>query len=241
MKTRRTFLSAMAAVATADYLAPMLLAATGFWNKKPSTDWSTDEIMQITSRSPWAHETNLDFESAEEAPAHVAGSGSPYAGQDGNGRGATIERPSGGARRAPVVVRWESARPIRDALLVPLPSAFANHYVLSVSNIPPAAMRPSLMDDTLRRPDDRPFTLEAMLDQLQAAATLQVVGKERAGAGVVRRAASSEATYLFGFAREFFPISSTDKEVIFTLRTARVSVRTRFILKDMVYHNGLAL
>jgi hypothetical protein len=240
MTTRRNFFLAAAGVGSFCKFEIGLLAANGFWNKKLSTDWSPEEIQQITNHSPWARETNFDFEAADD-PTPVPGTGSPYDGTNGSGRGATIERPAGIMKRAPVLARWESAAPIRDAVLTPLPHAFENHYVISLSNVPPTAMNSSL---NKRRPADAPapvMTLEAMLEELQAAATLEVPGKDPAGAGIVRRLTGSESTYLFGFSREFLPLSANDKEAIFILHTLRVSVKAKFPLKDMVYKGALAV
>lgn len=240
MTTRRKFFLAAAGASSFCEFGIVLRAATGFWNKKPSTDWSPEEIQQITNRSPWAKETNFDFEAAED-PTPVPGTGSPYDGTNGSGRGATIERPAGIMKRAPVLARWESAAPVRDALLTPLPHAFESHYVISLSNVPPTAMNSSM---NKRRPQDAPapvITLEAMLEELQAAATLEVPGKDPAGAGIVRRLTGSESTYLFGFSKEFLTLSANDKEAIFTLHTLRVSVKARFQLKDMLYKGALAV
>src|SRR5665213_1092561 len=214
-----------------------LWAASGFWNRKPSTQWSPEEIQQLTTHSPWAKETNLDFEAAEGGHFQVPGSGSPYGGTDGQGRGATIERPAGTMKSAPVVVRWESAKPIRDALLIPLPREFEGHYVLSVSNVPPTAMNPEKRNS----PDAQPVTLQQMTGELQAASTLQAAGKDAAGAGLVRRATGLESTYLFGFAKEFLTLTTADKEVVFLLRTNRVSVKAKFQPREMLYRGTLAL
>ena len=240
MTTRRQFFLAAAGASSFCKFETALLAASGFWNKKPSTDWSAEEIQQITNRSPWAKETNFDFDAADD-PTPVPGSGSPYEGTNGSGRGATMERPVGIMKRAPVLARWESAAPVRDALLAPLPHAFDNHYVISLSNVPPTAMNSSL---NKRRPSDAPapaLTLQAMLEELQAAATLGVPGKDPAGAGVVRRLTGSESTYLFGFSKEFLTFSVSDKEAIFILHTLRVSVKAKFQLKDMIYKGVLAV
>jgi hypothetical protein len=239
MTTRRKFLLAAGASSFCKF-ETALWAATGFWNKKPSTDWSPDEIQQITNRSPWARETNLDFEAADD-PTPVPGTGSPYNGTNGSGRGGTIERPAGIMKRAPVLARWESALPVRDALLTPLPHAFDKHYVISLSNVPPNAMNSSM---NKRRPSDAPaptITLEAMLEELQAAATLEVAGKDPAGAGIVQRLKGSESTYLFGFSKEFLTLALNDKEAVFVLHTLRVSVKAKFQLKDMVYKGVLAV
>jgi hypothetical protein len=238
---RRLLLTAAGAGSFCKFGASLLAwAASGFWNRKRSTEWSPEEIQQITTRSPWARGTNFDFEEAED-PTPVPGTGSPYAGTNGDGRGGTIEKPVGIMGRAPVLARWESARPIRDALLVPLPRGFEDRYVISLSNIPPEAMNSML---NRRRPSGEPapsIPLEAMLEELQAGSTLEVPGKDPAGAGIVRRLAGHDSTYLFGFSKEFLPLSVNDKEAIFTLRTLLVSVKVKFELKDMMYRGSLAV
>ena len=57
------------------------------------------------------------------------GGGGMGGGRRGGGRGAQMQQVKG-------TVRWESAQTILDALKTPLPEAFANHYVISVSGIP---------------------------------------------------------------------------------------------------------
>jgi hypothetical protein len=220
-------------------LAPQLLpAATPFWNKKAPSEWTPDEIQQLLNRSPWARETNIDFEQSEGGHVELPTGGPP--GQDGK----PSEAAAGVMRRAPVLVRWESAQAIRDALQLPLLQIFAGRYVISVSNIPPEAM--NIGTNLGRRRGDagltRPApTLEEMLTDLQGAATLEVVGRDPAGAGVVRRVPGAESNYLFGFDRDLLTVSGSDKEIAFVLKTARVSVKAKFELKNMVYRGKIAL
>jgi hypothetical protein len=67
----------------------------------------------------------------------IGGIGIPGIGGMGRGRGN-----SGGSQRGGAVspyegtVRWESARPVLDAMKSPLPEAFEGRYVISVSGIP---------------------------------------------------------------------------------------------------------
>jgi hypothetical protein len=209
-----------------------LWGATPFWERKPSTQWTDEEIRQLTTRSPWAKETNLDFEAAEGGHFEVPGSSSPY-----DGRGASVQRPAGVMKKAPVVVRWESAEPIRMAMVAALPKGFEDRYAIGVSNIPPEAMNAGKR----RGEDGTPMTLETMLTDLEAAATLEAPGKDPAGAGIVRRISGAESTYVFGFAKEFLQLTAQDREALFTLRTAHVSVKARFNLKEMIYRGKLAL
>ncbi len=211
---------------------PELWAGTPFWERKPSTQWTEEELRQLTTRSPWAKETNLDFEAAEGGHFEVPGNSSPY-----DGRGAAIPRPAGVMKRAPVVVRWESAEPIRMAMVSSLPKGLEDRYAIGVSNIPPEAMNAAKR----RGEDGTPQTLETMLRDLEAAATLEAAGKDPAGAGIVRRIPGAESTYVFGFAKEFLQLTPQDREAVFTLRTARVSVKARFNLKEMIYRGKLAL
>jgi hypothetical protein len=234
MSSRRTFFLAIGAGIS---FCNFGWSATPFWNKKPSTAWSPEEIQQLTTRSPWARETNLDFEAVEGGHFELPGTGSPYGGADGTGRGSTIPRPSGVMKKAPVLVRWESAQPIRDALLVPLSREFEGHYMLGVSNVPLEAMNPPKRGGG----EEQTVSLSHFLDELQAAATLEAPGKEPVGAGLVRGLKGVEATYLFGFSKELLPLSVSDREVQFTLRTARVSVKAKFVPREMTYRGQLAL
>lgn len=231
MISRRKFFLTVAAAGSFCKTARELQGATPFWDRKPSTQWTEEEIRQLTTRSPWAKGTNLDFEAAEGGHFEVPGSGSPY-----DGRGAATPRPAGVMKSAPVVVRWESADPIRMAMVSTLPKGFEDRYAIGVSNIPPEAMNAGR-----RGQDGTPQTLETMLRDLEAAATLEAPGKDPAGAGIVRRIPGAESTYVFGFAKEFLLLTAQDREALFTLRTAHVSVKTRFNLKEMIYRGKLAL
>ncbi len=225
--------------AAATLTLPLALrAAPPFWNRKPSSDWTGEEILQLLTKSPWAHETNIDFEATEgghlETPV-----GGGAAGQDqqmGSGRGQASDPTAGSMRRAPVLVRWDSAQPLRDTLQLPAIGDFDGRYVIGVSNIPPA-----VMNRRRRGESETTIPMDDFLAELQGAATLQAPGREPAGAGHVRHVPGSENNYLFGFSRDLFPISANDKEVQFVLRTARVSVKAKFEPKNMTYRGKLAV
>jgi hypothetical protein len=211
-----------------------LQAAAPFWDRKPASAWSPEEITQLLTRSPWARETNIDFEQTEGGQVEIpAGGGSP--GQESYGRGATDGKdPAAGVmRRAPVEVRWESSQAIRDAAQLPLAQIFEGRYVISVSNIPAEVMR--------RSRNVAGMTYDDLLNELQGAATLESPGREPAGAGLVKRVPGSENGYLFGFARELLPLAGNEKEVDFVLKTARVSVKAKFEPKNMLYRGKPAL
>jgi hypothetical protein len=233
LHTRRNLLRIAACVA-----APALSAATPFWNRKPPAEWTPDEITQLLNRSPWSRETNFDFEAVEGGHLEMP------AGSEPGKEGADGKRPdpykmstdpqAGVMRRATVVVRWESAQPVRDAQQLPPLQGFEGRYVISVSNIPAGVMN-------LHRRGEAEPTPEDTIAELQGAATLEVTGRDPAGAGIVRRLAGTKTSYLFGFSKDLLPLTGNEKEVLFVLHTARVSVKEKFELKNMIYHGKLAV
>ena len=108
-------------------------AASGFWNKKDPDSWTSDEILQLTTRSPWATNARVlpkpgrDRGSLQSLAPDIAGGRS-----GGRGTG-----PEPVVQVAEVTVVWESAQPLRDALKFRFPADFANHYVIGVDDPPP--------------------------------------------------------------------------------------------------------
>jgi len=263
--TRRSFLTRAAQLFTVTGLSETMLvrnafAAADFWNKKAPAAWSNEEIVQLTSHSPWAHEVNAEFELDTDYTTN--GSAGPTVGRGGQigapgtgtGAPAQIElgRDNNGAqrgarRREPVTVRWESAQPVRDALGSSLPSDFEGRYVISVSGLPVG-----IMERKRRGVESAPIHADPeentplarqrrMVEQLQASATLEAKGREPAQPGLVRPVPRVPGTYLFGFSKELLPLTVHDREIQFTLRTALMSVRGKFEPKEMIYRGQLAL
>lgn len=60
--------------------------------------------------------------------------------------------------------------------------------------------------------------------------------------GTVQGSASFEtSTLLFGFSHEVLHLTLEDKEVTFATQLGGLEVKTKFNLKDMIYHKELAL
>jgi hypothetical protein len=198
---RRGFLAVLAA-------GRVLSAAQGFWNKKDPGAWTSDEVLQLATRSPWAVTARV-----LPKPGRDRGSTQPNEPEVAGGR-------SGGRGNGPipiiqvteVTVVWASARPLLDALRSSFPPDFANHYVLSVSDLPPK------IKDVM--------------------ATLQTKGGRSVGAGTTD---VSRNSMLFGFSKELLPLSLADKEAIFALEADQFSIRARFDLKEMLYRGTLAV
>jgi hypothetical protein len=198
--------------------ASRLIAATEFWNAKEPSTWTEEEIHVLITKSPWAREVTPSFKHADDPTAPTYGEGA----RRGGGKPESAPR---------IYVRWESGQPILDALRAPpLPADLADHYVVSVTNLPIAVVRRGPRGETT--PDDS-------LDRIQNGATLQPKGKDPAEAGIARR--TRIGSILFGFSRDYLRLTSDDREIYFTLDTELLTVRARFDAKEMIYHGKLAM
>jgi hypothetical protein len=195
-----------------------LFGASEFWNKKDPSAWTSDEVLQLATRSPWAKTGRV-----LPKPGRDRGSfqqPGPDIGGGGTGRGSNPK-----LGEVPVVpvgevtVVWASAQPLLDALKSSFPADFANHYVIGVNDLPATEGGRKVNQDSM-------------------AANLQVRGKDSTDAGGVLPA---RGTVLFAFSRELLPLSVADKEVLFALDTNQFSVKVRFDLKEMTYRGRLAV
>jgi hypothetical protein len=240
--TRRNVL----ALAGAGITGWTLNAATAdFWDKKPPAEWTSEEIDRLITKSPWAKEVTADYVPRESGGGPAGGQprSSPRVGMGipgiggrsaGGGRGGGRTR-GGGASSYKGTVRWESAKPILEAMKAPLPEQFANHYVISVNGLPLLGSREAEDSDSPRRSQDEAF------DNLKQFTTLQPKGRDLVQAGLVHRQVSSGSSFLFGFSSELLPLSTDDSEVVFSTRLGQLTARAKFSLKEMLYHRELAL
>jgi hypothetical protein len=162
------------------------------------------------------------------------GGGGMGGGRGRGGRG----RPSAESFKG--TVRWESAKPIMEALKSPLPEVFANRYVISVSGFP-------LYGDSHSRSQEDSDSNSSdsnrdMLDRLKSLTYLEPKGREGAQPGVVQQQPSAGTrSILFGFSKEMLALKPEDKEVTFSTKLGRLLVKTKFNLKEMTYRGDLAL
>ena len=123
-----------------------------------------------------------------------------------------------------LVVRWESAAPIRDAREQALPEAAKGHLVISLSGMP-------------RGPQGRRRSPEAMpnMDEdLLQATTLKPKGKPALRpVRFFRDEQSGGVLFLFGNPAE--TVSADDKEWVFETRMGPMEVKAKFAAKDMRY------
>ena len=246
-----------------------------FWNKKEPAEWTSAEIDQLISKSPWARQVSAqsshDRSDGGGYPNDGGypgggggrggmGGGGPMGGGGMGGGGPMSEggpsmggggmgggRGRGGRGRGgqPMesvqgTVRWESAKPVLDALKTPLPEAFANHYVIGVSGFPlNGERRRGSQDDS---DSNSSHSNQDMLDNLKSLTYLAPKSRDGAQPGLVQQAPSAgSATLLFGFSKEMLALKPEDKEVTFSTKLGRLMVKTKFSLKDMMYHGELAI
>jgi len=254
--TRRSVL-AIAAGAVAGSVR-MYGFSSDFWNKKEPSGWSGTEIEQLTSKSPWAKEVSAQSSLEQRDDGDMSGSRGRGGGGGGwpGGGGGGMGGPRGGGMGVPGVggggmgrgrgregrqsapsfkatIRWESAQPILDALKTPLPEAFADHYVISVSGLPMNAERQTEAGSAQ--------SADEMLDHLKAVTLLEAKGKEGAQPGIAQLQPSSAGrSVLFGFSKEILALTPDDKEVTFSTRVGRSNIKAKFNLKEMIYRGELA-
>ncbi len=217
-----------------------------FWNKKDPGEWTSEEKDKLTSKSPWAKE-------AAAAATETGGGQRGYGGGGGGGgmgggrRGGGMGRGGGGmpSQNYKGTIRWESAKPIQDALKQPLAEAFANHYVISVSGFPindPGGRRRQQQqssDDSTQSSQ----SIQDVLDHLKSVTFLQPKEKRDVQPGVVQQPAAGSygTTVLFGFSKEVLTLTPDDKEVTFVTSFGRLDLKAKFNLKEMKYKGELAV
>ncbi|HTQ54846.1 MAG TPA: hypothetical protein VMI94_10320 [Bryobacteraceae bacterium] len=253
-------------LATGAAVQPWLRLYAGssdFWNKKEPAEWSSDEIDKLLTKSPWSREVTVS--SAAASRGYGGGTGDPgigggspgggYPGAGGGYPGGGMGGPRGmgypGGRRGgqmPVMytatVRWESAKPVLEALKNPLPADLKNDYVISVSGVPVLAFGRQRSDDGDTDTRVSRGLSDEVLDRIKNLTYLEPKGKSPAQPRVVEKGGISSSgmpVLLYGFPRDVVALAVEDREVTFTSQLGRLEVKTRFNLKDMMYHKELAL
>lgn len=243
------------------------LYAKEFWDKKDPSQWSGEEIDQLTTKSPWAKQVTAQYAPGEygrrqdgQGGGYPGGGGGGYPrsgptigiggigigmprgrGMGGGGRGGRGGTGGGGASNYKGTVRWESAQPILDALKNPLPEAFAKHYVIGIRDFPVLDERRQSTDDSDSDSSANSQSSKDLIEHLKQSTTLQPKGKDLAQPGVVQQMTPGGTYFLFGFAKEFFDFGKNDHEVDFTTRLGRLIVKAKFDLSEMKYHGKLAV
>jgi hypothetical protein len=240
------------------------LYAHEFWDKKDPSQWTGEEIDQLTSKSPWAKSVTAQYAPGSNNGGYGQGGGGYPRNGGGMGGGMGIPgmgrhggmgggRPGGGYPQSSNykgTVRWESAQPILDALKTPLPEAFAKHYVIGVREIPLIEDRQRSEqnpDDTdqdkpkLSTQDSDTSISKRTLDNLKRMTILRPKDRESAEPELVQQMTPGGTYFLFGFSKEFLDFGKKDHEVTFTTQLGKLVVKAKFDPSEMLYHGVLAV
>jgi len=207
----------------------MCLFAADFWQSKPFADWSDKDVQRMLLNSPWSKLCVIES-GAQTSSTQM---------RHGNRAGAM--NPEAGISSLNLIIRWESAMPVRQAMVkkkfgAEAKTSFearstleapAEFYIVSVNGVPRA---------------DLPHDTEGIKKQMLSQAMLLIKGKDpiKATDFMMRPEGDQNSEGLFAFPKSA-PIVEDDKEVEFVARIGELSVRQRFRLKDMLLNGKLEL
>ena len=225
-------------------LALALYAAQPKW-EKPVESWTPDDVEALLTNSPWSVQSVAAMEDPYDAKEPEP-AGPPDTGQKGVG----ANKPSwdGGVGRnrmghlatVPVMLRWESALPIRQAQKdSPAPDQW---YVISVAGLVPAGRyravgkteTASSSDDSVdaRNPEE---LLEAFMQNSKIS---QKSGPDLQPENVKLDPAT-------GVVRIFFSrktvIDPEQKDILFITHLGKLNVKAKFKISAMKYHGKIEL
>ena len=175
------------------------------------------------------------------------GMGGGRGGMGGGGMGGGSGRGGRGGSRittaAPkwnVLVRWESAEPVRRAGRVKTATE-PDFYLIGVTGL-------KALDSSGRRattlgdepPRDETNVADRM-ERLQQVTKLEVKDQSPLHPMKVERSEDPEEGVLFRFERAELPITPASKEITFVMDLGHMVIRAKFSTREMVYHDRLSL
>lgn len=226
------------------------------WTKVPEK-WSVADAQRILNVSPWAQVANATFADGDdrEPPppgptpgAAEAGMAGPRGATDGHWDGGIGKHPTGAMPTLPVLIRWDSALPVRQATLrvgdfKPVDNALAaKDYVITMVGLVPAKRyhdagkleSASNSDDTVDAHDP-----EEMLEGLMSASRLVRHGHPQLAPENVKIDGATGTLHIL-FPRTD-PILPREKDVLFHTRFGSVTIEKVFHLHEMAYDGRLEL
>ena len=164
------------------------------------------------------------------------GMGAPGGGVTGTGAkgGQSGEGPPRGSR---ILIRWETAKAVRDAARKALASDAAGDYVISVAGLGfLGSRRRGTGGDSAEEESERRNVVE---ERLRDSTELQRKGQP--ALHPERIETSPEGSILFFFTRDYHPIRPNDREVTFVSKFGPMVVKAKFNLKEMMYRGKLEM
>ncbi len=237
----------------------LCFAAAVPWGKKNPEQWTAEDAQRVLSNSPWAQTASATFpdprknevpESVYNLPgAPEAGLASPKGATDGRWDGGVGRNTGGGLLPTlPVVVRWDSALPVRQALQRSKAGAGEllqepKNYLITVEGLVPAGRYNRSGELETKSNSDgttsSPANPESMLEGLMTYSKLLARG--HAPIACVNAAIDPNTGALHLSFPRSNEIKRSDKEVMFLTRFGSLTVEKRFRLSDMTYKGKLEL
>lgn len=237
-------------------IAVFSIVAAEPWSHKDPAKWTEKDIQRVLSDSPWAQQTSAVFSLAAEDPTSAPVAPPPPPGPGGAPNAGAVRWDGAvGRSRGPdptlsVLVRWDSALPVREALSRSGKDNQAGNsagrartdYIISIVGLVPAGRYQSVgRTERKSRSDDMidARNPEEMLEGLMSSSQLMPKGKAAISPDDAKLDGSTGTLYVFFPRTE--PIDAGDKEVAFRTRFGALTIQKRFRLKDMNYQGKLAL
>jgi hypothetical protein len=217
----------------------LLIAAAPSWQSKPSAQWDENDAKQVLRNSPWVRRASVSLLYQPNESQLRSG------GKMGGGKGVGLERLEltnlvGGSQHhsnstvkkpGSLVLRWESASPVRQAESkledADAPEWDGNYYAVAVHGVPVDASR---LEEAGQSAD------------LKKLGVLKREGMKDVTAAKVVITSSGEgmATILYLFPRTS-AITGEEKRIEFAAQLGRIYVAQYFYPKEMQFQGKLEL
>lgn len=199
-----------------------------FWNDEDPSAWSSEQIQQLVTDSPWAKPVTAEVKAYSPLSSAGSGGGGRRGGGGRASRGASGSNSSASSPKFPGVVRWMTAKPMALALKFKLPPDLEHYYVIGVSGLPVISGHGEGADGT------------DSFDALKEVTYLQVKGQDSAQPGIIKEDPNDTSTILFGFLHQFLDLSKA-KTATFTTVMGPLNVKAKFDLTRMKYKGEMAV
>jgi hypothetical protein len=226
-------------------LVPLAFASQPVW-EKPAETWSADDVAALLRNSPWCLQAAAVMTDPEDTAMDPRPVGPPDTGQQGVGAskprwdGEPGKNRMGHLATVPVMVRWESALPVRQAekdLAAP-----ASAYVISLTGLIPTNRYRAIGQTETSSSSDGSFDArnpEEVLEAFMAYSKIVVKGSRDLQPNNVKLDPATGTVRIF-FSRER-PINTDEKEVLFVTHFGGLNVKAKFRLANMKYHGKIEL
>jgi hypothetical protein len=235
----------------------LLPAGSGVPWDKDSTQWTDRDVQLMLASSPWVQSVSAVMadprdemeQYSEPLPgaerAGMAGKTNPTP-NSGRWDGGIGRNRMGTLPSLPVVVRWDSALPVREALRrsagSPAPDFSSADYIITVTGLIPAGRYRSAGHTEASSNSDSSADArnpEELLEAFMSFSRLLPRGAAAIAPRNARLDPASGAVHIF-FPRTH-PIEAGSKDVVFLTRFGGFTVRAKFRIKDMRYEGKLTL